>query len=234
MQSEKPSPSALPDAVIQFNPLCLSFNSNYALKPPRSCLLQSHNSWRAAVSSRRLMWWKRRQLQSHKTALISSLKLIMWRWKDAAPLCVLSVVLCEPLMCVTVLPEPSEMRSSACCFVLTCQQHLCFSEGSERLTPKVSSWVTNEFIFISRSMVVLRFAKIIYPFLRLGYINSSQFAVKIIISYYCIWHSLTFSSATVYASSPRDVFYLVILQTCRKSKSCKFVKSVWDKKIITA
>lgn len=86
VQSGKPCPSALPDAVIQFNPPRLSFNPNYALKPPRSCLLQSHNTWRAAVSSRRLMWWKRRQLQSHKTALISSLTLMMWRWKDAAPL----------------------------------------------------------------------------------------------------------------------------------------------------
>lgn len=117
MQSEKPSPSALPDAVIQFNPPCLSFKPNYALKPPRSCLLQSHNSWRAAVSSRRLMLWTRRQLHSHKTALISNLKLIMWRWKDAAPLC------------VTVLPEPSEMRSSVCCFVLTCQATPLFLWG---------------------------------------------------------------------------------------------------------
>lgn len=122
--SEKPSPSALPDAVIQFNPPRLSFNPNYALKAPCSRLLQSHNSWKAAVSTRRLMWWKRRQLQSHKTTLISTDNVVMKR--RCTPVC----AFCCPLMCVTVPPEPSEMHSSAGCFVLTWMATPFFSLGS--------------------------------------------------------------------------------------------------------
>lgn len=143
VQSEKSSPSALPDAVIQFNPPCLSFNPNYALKPPRSCLLQSHNSWRAAVSSWRLMWWKRRQLQSHKTALISSLKLIMWWWRDAAPLCVLSVSSVS-LWCVLLYSRSLQRRTAALVtlFYLT-RQHLCFSGGSDWHQRWAAEWQMN-------------------------------------------------------------------------------------------
>lgn len=103
------------------------------------------------------------------------------------------------LWCVFLYSRSLQRRAAApvALFELA-RQHLCFSGGRERLTPKVSSWVTNEFIFIGGSKAVSRLAKIIYPFLKLRYINSSQFAVKIIISCYYIWHFLAFPSATVH------------------------------------
>lgn len=44
-------------------------------------------------------------LQAHTTALISSLSPIMWRWKDAAPLCVCCAVFYELAMCVAATAE---------------------------------------------------------------------------------------------------------------------------------
>lgn len=143
-----------------------------------------------------------------KSALISSLKLIMWRWKDAAPLCVCFLLSSVGLWCALLY------NSSARCFTLTFQPAPLFLwGGSEWLTPKVSSWVTNEFIFINRSQAVLGIAKIIYPLLRLRYNNSSHLCC---LDYYQL----------LLLTSLRHVFCLVISQTCRKPKS---VKSVWDK-----
>lgn len=90
--------------------------------------------------------------------------------------------------------------------------------GGEWLTPKVSSWVTNEFIFINRSQAVLRLAKIIYPFLRLGCINSSHFCSE---DYY----------QRLLPTSLRRVFLILLSQTCRNPNS---VHSVWDKTAIAA